>query len=55
VVRSMDDLMAYVIAYTEPGDTVALRIVRGSQTYDVPVILKARPTDGSSAVRDCEG
>jgi S1-C subfamily serine protease len=55
VVRSMDDLMAYVIAYTEPGDTVALRIVRGSQTYDVPVTLKARPTDGNGAVRDCEG
>jgi len=55
VVRTMDDLMAYVIAYTEPGDIVSLRIVRGGQTYDVPVTLQARPNAGDSSVRDCEG
>lgn len=54
-VRSMDDLMAYVIAYTQPGDTVSLRIVRGDRTFDVPVTLQARPSSGDTAVRDCAG
>jgi 2-alkenal reductase len=55
VVRSMDDLMAHIIAYTEPGETISLRIVRGGQTFDVPVTLKVRPTSGDAGTRDCAG
>jgi len=54
-IRSMDDLMSYLIAYTQPGDKVSLRIVRGGQTFDVPVTLQARPTSGDGGVRDCGG
>ena len=35
-----------------PGDTVNLLIIRGDETFEVPVVLESRPTD-SPAVPDC--
>jgi S1-C subfamily serine protease len=42
-VSTMDDLVAYLTVNTRPNDSVSLRIVRGDQTFDVPVQLAARP------------
>ena len=42
-VRDIDDLVAYLVENTSPGDTVVLTIVRGGQTLDVDVTLGVRP------------
>ena len=45
-IRSMDDLVAYLVANTSPGDVVALDILReGGETYLVEVTLGSRPND----------
>ena len=43
LVRDIDDLVAYLVENTSPGDTVVLTIVRGSQTLDLDVTLGVRP------------
>jgi S1-C subfamily serine protease len=43
VVRDIDDLVAYLVENTSPGDTVVLTIVRGDQTLDLDVTLGVRP------------
>ncbi|WP_162909217.1 S1C family serine protease [Aggregatilinea lenta] len=43
IVRDIDDLVAYLVENTSPGDTVVLTIVRGDQTLDVNVTLGERP------------
>lgn len=42
-VSTMDDLTAYLVSRTKPGDTVSLMIVRGGETFDIPVTLASRP------------
>lgn len=42
-VESMDDLVSYLVVNTRPGDTVAMTVVRGGQTIEVPVLLGERP------------
>jgi len=42
-VRGIDDLLAYLVENTSPGDTVVLTIVRGGETLDVDVKLGVRP------------
>jgi len=42
-VRNMDELLAYLVVNSAPGDTVTLRVVRDDQTFDVPVTLTDRP------------
>jgi 2-alkenal reductase len=42
-VRSIDDLLAYLVENTSPGDTIVLTIVRGGETLDVDVTLGVRP------------
>ena len=49
-VKTMDDLVAYLVANTRPGDTVKLLIVRGTDTFDLPLTLEARPTEDGSAL-----
>lgn len=51
-VSNMDELVAYLVVNSQPGDTVTLRIVRGDETLDVPLVLEARPTT-SSEVNEC--
>lgn len=41
--RSFDDLLSYLVMYTEPGQEVIVTVVRGDETVDVPVTLGARP------------
>lgn len=43
-VRSMDELVAYLVVNTAPGDTVTLLVVRGEETLEIPLTLEARPT-----------
>jgi S1-C subfamily serine protease len=43
LVRDIDDLLAYLVENTSPGDTVVLTIVRNGQTLDLDVTLGARP------------
>jgi 2-alkenal reductase len=42
-VRDMDDLVAYLVSYTQPEDIAILTVVRGSQTFDIAVTLGTRP------------
>lgn len=51
-VSKMDDLVAYLLAQTRPEQTVMLRVIRDGQSFDVPVVLKERPTEGGE-LRDC--
>lgn len=50
-VNSLDDLMAQLIAGYAPQDTVTLRVVRGAETFDIPVLLESRP--GDSTMPNC--
>jgi 2-alkenal reductase len=42
-VRDIDDLVAYLVENTSPGDTIVLTIFREGQTLDLDVVLDARP------------
>jgi S1-C subfamily serine protease len=55
-VRTMDELVAYLVVNTRPGQTVNMLIVRGGETFDVPVVLVARPADAAAlAAPPCGG
>ena len=47
-VSDIDDLLAYLIVHHTPGDTVNLRVVRGGDTFDVPLTLESR--DASTGI-----
>jgi S1-C subfamily serine protease len=44
-VRTMDELVYYLVVNTRPGDEVTMLVVRGQDTFDIPVRLEARPND----------
>jgi 2-alkenal reductase len=46
-VETMDELVAYLVIETKPGDTVTLTIVRDDRTFDIPLTLRSRPASGS--------
>ncbi|MCC6805616.1 MAG: trypsin-like peptidase domain-containing protein [Anaerolineae bacterium] len=52
-VRTMDDLVAYLVAFTKPGDTIKLLIVRGSDTFDLPLTLESRPDNDTALPPAC--
>ena len=41
----LSDLVAYLVANTRPGNIISLLIVRGTDTFDLPLTLEARPAD----------
>jgi 2-alkenal reductase len=41
--QSFDDLLSYLVMYTEPGQEVTLTVIRDGETIDVPVTLGSRP------------
>jgi len=43
MIRDIDDLLAYLVENTSPGDKVVLTIVRHGQTLDLDVTLGVRP------------
>jgi S1-C subfamily serine protease len=36
-------LLSYLITNKSPGDTVVLRVLRGSEKVDVSIVLEKRP------------
>lgn len=52
-VDNMDELVSYLVVNTKPGDTVNLLVVRSGETFEVPVALEARPTEGVIDFREC--
>lgn len=42
-VDNLDELVAYLVTNNAPGDTVNLMVVRANETFEVPVVLEARP------------
>jgi S1-C subfamily serine protease len=51
-VNNMDELVQYLVVNTGPGDTIDLLIVRGAETFSVPLTLEARPASASET-RGC--
>lgn len=51
-IANMDELVSYLLINTVPGDTVMLLVVRGGNTFEVPMELRERPATGGS-LRDC--
>ncbi len=43
-IATMDELVTYLVTNSSPGDTINLRVIRGRDTLDIPVVLEARPT-----------
>lgn len=41
--ETLDELLGYLVENTSPGDTVTVTIVRENETFEVPVVLQARP------------
>lgn len=46
-INNLDELLYYMVVNSAPGDTVTLRVVRGNDTLEVPVLLEARPQQNS--------
>lgn len=44
-IATMDELVSYLVVNTAPGDTVTLLVVRGNETFEVPITLESRPTE----------
>ena len=53
-IKNMDELVSYLILETQPDDTITLLVVRGRDTFEIPVTLQSRPS-GDTVLRDCEG
>ncbi|MDX2162001.1 MAG: trypsin-like peptidase domain-containing protein [bacterium] len=45
-INTMDELVYYLVVNTRPGDEITLLVVRGEETFDVPVMLEGRPAEG---------
>ena len=54
-VNDMDELLSYLILNTTPGDTINLLVVRGSDTFEVPLALEPRPTESTIPPSTCAG
>ena len=50
-IDNMDALTAYLVMHTRPGSVVRVRVVRGEQTFELPVRLEARPNVPSATPR----
>lgn len=47
-IATMDELVSYLVVNSRPGDTLNLVVVRGSETFEVPLTLQSRPSDNSA-------
>ena len=43
-VKDIDELLAYIVMYSRPGDVLNLLVVRGTETFELPLTLESRPT-----------
>ncbi len=48
-INNMDELVAHLVVNTSPGNVVNLMIVRGNETFEVPLTLEPRPTGETGA------
>jgi len=53
--KNMDELLSYMVLNTQPGDTVTLLVIRGNETFELPLTLEARPTEGANIPPVCGG
>lgn len=53
-INNLDELLYYMVVNSAPGDTLTLRVVRGDNTLEVPVLLEARPQQ-NGGLQDCGG
>lgn len=51
-VNNMDDMLSYFLINKSPGDQVELLIVRGDESFSVPMVLSLRP-DNQSERKGC--
>jgi 2-alkenal reductase len=47
-IRDMDALLAYIVQNASPGDTLRLLVLRGAETFELPLLLEPRPTEPTS-------
>ena len=40
----MDDLLAYVVEHTRPGDTAVFTVLRNGEEIAIDITMDARPT-----------
>lgn len=52
-IATMDDLVSYLILNARPSDTVNLIVIRGTDTFEVPMTLQSRPTTNDATTIDC--
>lgn len=53
-VKNLDELVAYLVVNSRPGDVINLLVVRDGETIEIPVALEPRPTtDTGSSVNGC--
>jgi 2-alkenal reductase len=52
-IDNMDELVSYLVVNTKPGDTVNLLVVRAGETFEIPVVLEPRPTEGAFEFSEC--
>jgi 2-alkenal reductase len=52
-IQNMDELLSYLVLNGAPGDTLKLLVVRGPDTFELPVKLEARPTDSLADAPAC--
>lgn len=52
-IANMDELTSYLVVHAAPGDTVTLLVVRGGETFEIPVSLEPRPTQGANIPLTC--
>jgi S1-C subfamily serine protease len=54
-IKNMDELLSYMVLNTQPGDTITMLIIRGGDTFELPLTLEARPTDAVNIPPVCGG
>lgn len=54
-IKNMDELLTYMVTSTAPGDTLRLLVIRGEDTFELPLTLEARPTTDPGIPAICGG
>ena len=52
-IQDLDDLNAYLIQRTRPGDEIRLLVIRGGAAFEAELTLQARPLSSEGRTLDC--
>lgn len=52
-IDTMDHLVSYLILNARPNETVNLIVIRGNDTFEVPMTLRSRPVTNDATTIDC--